>query len=44
MQIDLKIVDGVFLAVEQEHDFIVDELELPGHLFVNVVDFIHRTD
>lgn len=44
VEIELEVVDGVLLAVEQEADLIVDELKLPGHFFVDIVDLVHGTD
>ena len=43
-QIHLQVFDSVLLAAQQKVDLVVDELELPGHLLVDVIDLVHGTD
>lgn len=44
MKVDLKVIDSLFLATQKKHDFIVYELELSGHLLVDIIDFVHGSD
>lgn len=44
MEIDLQIVYGILLATKEKHNFVIDELELPCHFFVDVIDLIHRAN
>jgi hypothetical protein len=44
MEVHLQVVNGIFLAAQKEHDFIIDELKLPSHLFIDVIDLVHGTN
>ena len=44
MEVDLQIVNGVFLTAQQKHDLVIDELKLSRHFLVNIVYLVHGSD
>ena len=43
-KIAFEVFNGILLTAYQEVYFVVDELKLPAHFLVHVMDFIHRPD
>ena len=39
--VKLQIVDGILLAIEQKAYLVVDELKLPSHFLVDIINFVH---
>ena len=44
LQVVLQAVYCGELIVREETNLIVNEFELPSHLFVDIVELVHRTD
>lgn len=42
--IPLDVQNRILLALQQDIHLIVNELELPSHLLINIIDLVHRSD